>query len=61
MVSNTSVLEITPNGIVAPKIKTNEVEFTPFRLYVETDRSLTLDMIGDNIDWGTKWMKYGKI
>lgn len=48
VVSNTSVLEITPNGIVAPKIKTNEVEYTPFRLYVETDGSLTLDMVGDN-------------
>lgn len=48
VVSNTSVLEITPNGIIAPKIKTNEVEYTPFRLYVETDGSLTLDMVGDN-------------
>lgn len=48
VVSNVSVLEITPDGIVAPKIKTNEVEFTPFRLYVETDGSLTLDMVGDN-------------
>ena len=47
-VSNLDVLQITPNGIVAPKIKTNEVEYTPFRLYVETDGSLTLDMVGDN-------------
>jgi hypothetical protein len=48
VVSNLSVLEITPNGIVAPKIKTNEVEFTPFRLFVEEDGSLTLDMVGDD-------------
>lgn len=48
MVSNTSVLEITPDGIVAPKIKTNEVEFTPFRLFVEEDGSLTLDLVGDS-------------
>ena len=48
VVGNSSVLEITPNGIVAPKIRTKEVEYTPFRLYVETDGSLTLDMVGDN-------------